>query len=128
MNPRWLALPLALLALLTSGCGDEVQAQFGDRTELPSCGSLDVDPVQRWRAAGREAWDCFARALESGEPAEIAVTYPTDEGDPIRAWFRLTGDEMEIYEDATDDPFGSGEWMFSTCAPPEELGRTIGCG
>lgn len=127
MAIKLLPLPLAGL-LLVSGCGDEVQRQFEDRAVLPQCGTLDVELGQRWRAVDPTAWDCFARALDAGEEAEIAVTYPTDEGDPIHAWFRLTGAEMEIYEDATEDSFGSGEWMFSTCAAPDRLGRTIGCG
>ena len=87
-------------------------------------------PRAPWRAAAPllVLLALGACGVEAGESAEIAVTYPTTEGDPIRSWFRLTGDEMELYEDATADSFGSGEWMFHTCAPPERLGRVISCG
>jgi len=125
MNPRWLALPLVLL---TSGCGDEVQEQFEDRTALPGCGRVDAGLQRDWREMDPAAWDCFAGALAAGTDAELRVDFFTDEGDPVPTWYRLDDGRLEIYVDATDDSFGSGEWMFSTCAPPERFGRTIGCG
>jgi hypothetical protein len=125
MHPHWLALPLVLLA---SGCGDEVQRQFEDRAELPACGRVNAGLHRDWRDTDPEAWECFADALAAGQDAELRVDFLTDEGDPIPTWYRLDEDRLEIYEDATEDSFGSGEWMFSTCSPPERLGRTISCG
>lgn len=128
---------LALSGCLSGGPGsaepvpaedDPVGRQWLAREPLPECGSLDVDQGERWRAADPEAWGCFADALAAGEPAELAVTYPTIEGDPIRTWFRLTGDGMEVYTDPTADSYGADGWSFQECDPPERLGRVVQCG
>ena len=50
---------------------------------------------------------------------ELKVEYPTVEGDPITAYYRVTPDGgTETYEDSTEDPFGSQEWSFVSCPTP----------
>lgn len=114
--------------LLAGGCDDEVEQRFDERTALPDCGRIDAGLDQNVRSSGPGAWDCFADALAGGEDAELRVDRLTDEGDPIRSWYCLDGATLEIYEDATDDSFGSGDWHFHECDRPTELGRFITCG
>lgn len=122
------ALLVALvLPLAAAGCGNEIEDEFGDRADLPDCGRVNAGLDLRWRAKHPAPWTCFADAHETGSDAELAVVYLTDEGDPIRAWYRLAGDNLEIYEDATEDRFGSEDWSFTECPVPERFGRTLTC-
>jgi hypothetical protein len=120
---RWLPLlvPLALLA----GCSDPVAGDFERRADLPSCGRIDLQQGERWRAADPDAWDCLDEALRTGGEAELGLTYPTVEGDPIGRWYRVSGGRLEIYEDSTKDPHGSGEWTHQECPAPERLPRNV---
>lgn len=131
---RHSTLAAAALALAACGCGgpgerepvpagdDPVGRRWLERDPLPECGRLDVGQGQRWRAAGPEAFECFDAALRTGGEAELAVVYPTAEGDPIRVWYRVLGDRMEVYEDASADAFGGGTtWTFRECAAPDRL-------
>ena len=132
--------PLAGVALLLSltGCvsggpderdpvppeEDPVGRRWLTREPLPDCGRLDVDQGAGWRETDPSVFDCFDEALDNGTKAELAVVYPTIEGDPIRAWYRLTGDGMEIYEDTSADSFGGDSaWLFLTCDIPDRLPR-----
>ena len=129
-------LALAALALLATGCvsggpgerqpvppeNDPVGRQWMERDPLPRCGMLDIDQGQRWRAAGPKAFDCFDDALRTGGQAELAVVYPTIEGDPIRVWYRVLGDRMEVYQDASADAYGGDTtWTFTECSAPDRL-------
>lgn len=56
------------------------------------------------------------RALANGDRARLSVTLPTEEGDPIRDHFSLGGDgRIPLYEDGTDDTFGTGDWATIDC-------------
>ena len=128
-----LVLLLGLAGCASEGPGEReptppedhpVGQQWLDREPLPGCGTLDVDQGDGWRATDPEVFDCFDDALRSGDAAELAVVYPTVEGDPIRVWYRLTGDAMEVYEDASADSYGGDmAWMFRTCDVPERMPR-----
>lgn len=123
MLMRWLPL-LVPLALLT-GCSDPVAGDFEERADLPSCGRIDLQQGERWGRADPDAWDCLDEALRTGGEAELGLTYPTVEGDPIGLWYRVSGGRLEIYEDSTRDPNGSGEWTYQECAAPERLPRNV---
>lgn len=131
-------LAAAVLLLILTGCvsggpgerdpkppeDDPVGRQWLDREPLPACGTLDVDQGDGWRETDPEVFDCFEAALRNGDQAELAVVYPTVEGDPIRVWYRLIGDRMEVYEDASADSYGGDTtWMFRTCDVPDRLPR-----
>ena len=122
MKAWLLVLPLAL-----SGCGDKVQEQFEDRADLPSCGRVDAGLFRDWRDQNPEAWLCFEQAVATGEDAELRVDFLSDEGGPIPTWYLLHDGRLEIYEDATQDTFGSGDWHVTSCDAPAELDRTIAC-
>ena len=123
MRMRWLPLlvPLALLA----GCSDPVGDDFEERADLPSCGRIDLQQGERWRSADPEAWECPDKALRTGGEAELGLVYPTTEGDPIGLWYRVSGGRLEIYDDSTQDAFGSGESTYQECVAPDRLPRDV---
>ncbi|MFP8959981.1 hypothetical protein ACLIYP_05320 [Streptomyces nanhaiensis] len=108
-----------------AGCGvldDPVEERWEARSGFPSCGEVALEQGEdlREQAAGEIA--CLRRSLESGEGAEMGVTYPTVEGAPVRDHYRLTPQgRLEVYTDATDDPHSDGKWSFAECYEPQWL-------
>jgi hypothetical protein len=86
-----------------------------DRSRLPSCGQErrtgQAGPVN---ADGRR---CLWEAYLAGEPAEFVVTQLTVEGDPVTDYWRVLGKgSVELLEDSTKDPWGSGPgWLQVPC-------------
>ena len=110
---------IAALALLPAGCADPVEQQWQDRASLPTCGAVDLHQGEALKQDARDEVACLKDALDSGEGGELRVEYPTVEGDPITAYYRVTPDGgTEIYEDSTADPNGSQEWSFGSCPTP----------
>jgi hypothetical protein len=114
------------IVLLVSGCGvagpfrgDPVREEWESHGGVADCGSTVVrqgEPLQ----PSREVRRCFRRALEQGRSVRLSLTYPTTEGDPIRDHLLLTEDgTVRLYEDTTDDAFGSDEWSLLECFEPE---------
>ncbi|PWJ54969.1 hypothetical protein SAMN06264364_105178 [Quadrisphaera granulorum] len=64
----------------------------------------------------------FSDAAEE-DGAELVVTQPTTEGDPIRTHYRrLPGQPgLEVLVDSTDDKFGSGTWERQSCPEATSL-------
>lgn len=94
-------------------------AQWKDREVLPSCGEVSLDQGERLRVDAPDDVDCLKEAMVSGEGAELVVTYPTVEGDPITDYYRvLPGGTTEIYTDATVDAATSAGWTYGECAEP----------
>lgn len=94
-------------------------AAFQDRTPLPSCGSVVLgqrDPVGRTEPE----IDCFEQAIRRGAGAELVVTRPTVEGDPLIFYYRaLPQGTVEYFVDATQDSFGSRTWFDGVCTAPD---------
>lgn len=125
------ALAVALVcgsAAFTAGCAAgpaepvETPAQFTDREVLPSCGELDL-------AQGDEIPDenleCLEGAGEDG--AELAVTRPTTEGDPVTEYYRvLPGGGWEAFIDGSQDRNG-GLWWYTDCPDAETIEDLAAC-
>jgi hypothetical protein len=116
-------LPMTVLIVLVTGCsflGDPVESQWNDREVFPSCGSVELNQGEQVLEPPAREIDCLRDALRAEQGAELSVTYPTVEGDPIRTHYRLTPfGTLQVYEDSTDDAFGDQKWSFTKCATPE---------
>ncbi len=120
------AVVTGVSALALSGCvtfgpgepkGGPTPAAFLERDELPSCGSVVLGQGEEM-PSGDIA--CIEEATVAG--AELAVTRPSTEGDPITQYWRvLPGGGWEIYTDMTKDRYGEG-WWLDEC--PDALSMT----
>ncbi len=101
---------------------DPVKERWKSRTEFSSCGEVSLDQGEEMQKQAAREIVCLQRALENGESAELKVTYPTVEGDPIREYYRLTPQgRLEVYTDSTDDHYSDQKWSFAECYTPEWL-------
>ncbi|MER7810776.1 hypothetical protein [Streptomyces sp900116325] len=118
----WL-FAVAATSLLAAGCGmlgDTVKERWASRTEFSSCGEVSLDQGEEIKKKAVREIACLQRALKSGGSAELKVTYPTVEGDPIREYYRLTPQgRLEVYTDSTDDRNSDQKWSFAECYTPE---------
>ncbi|BDZ41632.1 hypothetical protein GCM10025865_09310 [Paraoerskovia sediminicola] len=114
----------ALLVSCSTGPDDDARAAFEDRPVLPSCGELNLSQGEEEPASARE---CLDEAGTAG--AELTVTSPTTEGDPITTYFRVGPgiDGMEMWVDATQDAYGSGEWELWRCPETVTAVDPLGC-
>lgn len=121
---------VAATSLLAAGCGmlnDPVKERWESRTEFSSCGEVSLDQGEEMQKQAVREIVCLQRALKSGEGAELKVTHPTVEGDPIREYYRLTPQgRLEVYTDSTDDHYSDQKWSFAECYTPEWLAE-ISC-
>ncbi|WP_443295584.1 hypothetical protein [Streptomyces sp. GDS52] len=122
---------VATMSLLGAGCGmlgDPVKDHWESRTEFSSCGEVSLAQGEEIQKQAVREIVCLRRALKSGESAELKVTHPTVEGDPIREYYRLTPQGgLEVYTDSTDDRYSDRKWSFAECHTPEWLAE-ISCG
>ena len=122
---------VALTSLLATGCGmlnDPVEERWESRTEFSSCGEVSLDQGEEMQKQAAREILCLQRALKNGGSAELKVTYPTVEGDPVREYYRLTPQgRLEVYTDSTDDHYSDRKWSFAECYTPEWLAE-ISCG
>jgi len=88
---RRLLVPAAACLVTVAGCGGDAEppSWFGQRAELPSCG---VDEPERADYPNLTARQCFREAYAADRPAELTVRNYGDEGESIRAHFRVLGD------------------------------------
>jgi hypothetical protein len=76
---------------------------------------------------------CFWDAAQHGEEAEWVSVQSTMEGGTIATVYRVLRDgTVEVLMDTTQDPFGAGTWIRSTCrevveAEGDELVGVDGC-
>ncbi|MFF3352409.1 hypothetical protein ACFYWN_07110 [Streptomyces sp. NPDC002917] len=121
---------VAATSLLAASCGtldDPVKDRWESRTEFSSCGKVSLAQGEEIQKQAVPEIVCLRRALKSGESAELKVTYPTVEGDPIREYYRLTPQgRLEVYTDSTDDRYTDRKWSFAECYTPEWLAE-ISC-
>ncbi|MEU2899942.1 hypothetical protein ACWC4E_23860 [Streptomyces sp. NPDC001273] len=115
----------AATSLLAAGCGmldDPVKERWEARTEFSSCGEVSLAQGEELQKQAVREIVCLRRALTRGESAELKITYPTVEGDPIREYYRLTPQSrLEVYTDSTDDRYSDQKWSFAECYTPEWL-------
>ena len=122
------ALALCGSAALTAGCAPgaegrvETPQQFLDREKLESCGELTLAPGEE---IPDDAFTCLEQGGEDG--AELAVTRPTTEGDPVTEYYRvLPGGGWEAYIDASEDSSGGG-WWYTDCPEAETIEDLAAC-
>ncbi|MGN7704195.1 hypothetical protein [Cellulosimicrobium sp. 22601] len=95
------------------GDGDAVApAAFVDREPLDLCGDVRLDQGE---SVPDDLFRCLDAAAATG--AELVVTMPTTEGDPIVSYYRVGPriDGVEIFVDATRDAYGPREWAHLLC-------------
>ena len=75
-----------------------------------------------------DAVECLSAAVSSGEPAELAWSLPTTEGDPIVSFaFAGIGAEVAVYTTNAFDSYGGGpQWTETSCDPATATSPT-GC-
>ena len=107
------------------GAGGRAPAAFRERSALPRCAPITVPQGQPRSTALR---DCLLDPGVQREGAEVLLTSLTTEGDPIRTYYRvLPGEGVEVFTDATEDSFGSGEWSHDRCPDVAALESGEGC-
>lgn len=90
--------------------GPEDRITFLERFDIPSCGHERLGQGQELPAT---AVECLADPGADG--AELIVTAPTTEGDPIVTYYRAEpGGSVEIWVDMTQDAYGGG-WSHLRC-------------
>ncbi|WP_024286487.1 hypothetical protein [Cellulomonas sp. KRMCY2] len=96
----------ALIPLAVTSCGTSADAPatpadlLSQRDELPSCGVLELDQGE---VVPEAAWDCLDEGSEAG--AELVVSMPTTEGDPIVTYYRVGAgiEGLELFIDNSAD-------------------------
>ncbi len=94
------------------------------REPLPACGWELVERTAQGDIYDAAVRECFLEAYGTGEPAEMITTGPTVEGAPVTAIIRhLASGLVEVFYDATADPFGSQDWTRFECDTITPLGE-----
>lgn len=122
------ALAVCAAVALTAGCAAEATGpqptpqQFLDRETLTSCGELTLAQGEE---IPEDAFTCLHDARVEG--AELSVTRPTTEGEPITEYYRvLPGGGWEAYIDATQDSSGGG-WWYTDCPDAQGIEDLAAC-
>lgn len=98
---------------------DPQKARFDARDPYRSCGDVTLDQGQGFKTRAKREIACLRRAHDRDEAAELKVTAPTVEGDPIREYYRVTPHgALEIYTDTTDDRWSDRTWQYFACEHP----------
>ncbi|SBT39027.1 hypothetical protein [Micromonospora narathiwatensis] len=110
---------MALAAtLLLAGCTAQPTPPSVPPAEpsTQDCGTLILSQGQKVPAS---AVQCVIEAAGARQPARLAITRPTTEGDPITTNYAVTVDgQVEVTTDARADRFGSGHVERQTCTGP----------
>ncbi|WP_456826845.1 hypothetical protein [Cellulomonas sp. P5_E12] len=125
---RLVALAASALVLAGCGAGEDVPPEsFASRAALPSCGELEIAQGETIPA---EAWQCLDEA-DARAGAELVVTSPTTEGDPITTYFRVGPgiDGLEVFTDSSQDAFGGDgpAWTHQVCPDTVTSADPLGC-
>ncbi|MDJ1114279.1 hypothetical protein [Microbacterium dauci] len=88
------------------------------------CGEVELGHSEALPAS---AVGCLVDATASGEPAALAWTSPTVEGDPIVSFALVEAGstEMTVHESTHFDRFGEPTWTQRTCAASDFT--DVGC-
>ena len=125
---------VSLAVLLASGCttpqpapespgattADVQPEAFSSRAPLESCGVIELGQGER---IPQDAIEC----MSSSSSAELAVTTPTTEGDPIPRYYRTTEAGLEVWTDGTHDTWGAGGWTHEICPDARSIIETGDC-
>ncbi len=104
---------------------ERAPAAFRERSALPQCTAITVFQGESVPA---DLKDCLLSSDAQRDGAEVVVTRPTTEGDPIKTYYRaLPGGGLEVFTDATADSFGPGEWHHVRCADVAALENLDSC-
>lgn len=97
---------------------------FTEREPLESCGEVRLGQGD---TVPDDAWACLGAGTATG--AELVVTAPTAEGDPITTYYRVGPaiDGLEIVIDGSADTFGTGEWTHQLCPGTVDVREPAGC-
>lgn len=98
---------------------------FLDREPLASCGEFTIEQGEQYPD---DAMDCVEDAIGAGG-AELVLTAPTVEGDPVTTWYRaLPTGGVEMWSDVRQDKFaGEGAaWYYTLC--PSAVSPLAGSG
>jgi hypothetical protein len=129
-RPGAAALIVGVVGLTLAGCAAgpvepgsvPTPTQFAERAELPSCGTVTLAQGDEIPA---ENLDCLDSAGPEG--AELSVTRPTTEGDPVTEYYRVLPDGgWEAYLDGSMDRYGS-QWWFTDCPDARDLEDLAQC-
>ncbi|MDQ3900138.1 MAG: hypothetical protein M3319_06700 [Actinomycetota bacterium] len=126
MACRWLVLTCCVaVTAVVAGCTKPREpAEFSERGMLPSCGQITLDQGEQIPA---DTLRCLDDAFDTG--AELAVTFPTVEGDPIVRYYRVGPgiDGLEIFDDTSQDRFGAGRWNHMLCPGTVTASEPLNC-
>jgi len=132
---------LAAVLIMTSACGSGSPAPGSSAppsAELPSATSpapassaalLDCGrfTLSQGEGIARTAAQCLITAAGQGTAAELFVTRPTIEGDPIRLDYRVQADRsIRLVTDSRQDRFGNREITAQVCTGPRFAEGKIG--
>ena len=91
--------------------------EVANRRPLPFCGIEQAPAPQPGIFIDRAVRLCFWTAHLAGTEAEFVSVQSTIEGAPIATIYRLAADgTVEVLTDFTQDAFGGGTWIASTCS------------
>lgn len=122
---RTAAIALGVALALSACQGGSAPASFTERTELPSCGTVQVD---QGRTVGDDAWACLDDAA-TADGAELVVTALSTEGDPLTTYYRVGPgiDGLELFVDSTQDEWGVQGWIHQVCPDTVTAAEPLGC-
>jgi len=138
--------PLVAIALLLSGCvqGPASRAPSGDAIDAARAlsdapapvrtsdakNSCRVFAVAQGHALPSAAVNCLKAAVSDNQPAQLAWSYPTTEGDPIVsfAFVEASSAQVTVYTTNAFDSYGGDpRWAQSTCSDPAIATSPMGC-
>jgi hypothetical protein len=118
---------------LPDWAGEAIPDEVANRRPLPFCGIERPPAPQPGIFVDRIVRLCFRDAAQHGDEAEWVSIQSTMEGGTIATIYRVFRDgTIETLMDTTQDPFGAGTWIRSTCrqvveAEGDELIGVDGC-
>jgi hypothetical protein len=121
-------------AVWLPGWADEsIPDAVANRRPLPFCGIEKPPAPQPMIFVDRIVRLCFWDAAQNGQEAEWVSIQGTMEGGTVATIYRVLRDgTVETLTDTSQDPFGGGGWIRSTCrelveAEGDELIGVDGC-
>lgn len=109
-----------------AACSSDGQATTAEpsSTGTASCGTYEL---VGGTAVPDEAWACLRHGEATG--AELVVSRPTTEGDPIVTRYRVGPDVVgvEVVVDTTADRFGPQQVSRADCAGFDAAHELLGC-